>query len=179
MFKKWKKFGVSSLAIMLVAAVAFTGWSPKASAADASQIVAEMGAGWNLGNQLEASVNGTPNETSWGNPTVTPELIKKVKAAGFKSIRIPISYLSNIGSAPNYTINAAWLNRIQQVVDYAYNEGLYVIINIHGDGYNSVQGGWLLVNSGNQTAIKEKYKRCGGRLLPSSATIMIVLSLNP
>ncbi|KAA2301187.1 glycoside hydrolase family 5 protein, partial [Clostridioides difficile] len=108
-----------------MAAVAFTGWSPKAAAADASQVVAEMGAGWNLGNQLEASVNGTPNETAWGNPAVTPELIKKVKAAGFKSIRIPVSYLNNIGSAPNYTINAAWLNRIQQVVDYAYNEGLY------------------------------------------------------
>ncbi|WP_405132079.1 glycoside hydrolase family 5 protein [Paenibacillus sp. FSL H8-0317] len=159
MFEKWKKFGISSLALVLVAAVAFTGWSAKASAADASQIVSEMGAGWNLGNQLEAAVNGTPNETTWGNPTVTPELIKKVKAAGFKSIRIPVSYLNNIGSAPNYTINAAWLNRIQQVVDYAYNEGLYVIINIHGDGYNSVQGGWLLVNGGNQTAIKEKYKK--------------------
>lgn len=159
MFKKWKKFSVSSLALVLVAAVAFTGWSPKASAADASQVVAEMGAGWNLGNQLEASINGTPSETAWGNPTVTPALIQKVKAAGFKSIRIPISYLNNIGSAPNYTINAAWLNRIQQVVDYAYNEGMYVIINIHGDGYNSVQGGWLLVNGGNQTAIKEKYKK--------------------
>ncbi|KAA8746313.1 glycoside hydrolase family 5 protein [Paenibacillus sp. UASWS1643] len=159
MFKKWKKFSISSLALVLVAAVAFTGWSPKASAADASQVVAEMGAGWNLGNQLEAAVNGTPSETAWGNPTVTPALIQKVKAAGFKSIRIPISYLNNIGSAPNYTINAAWLNRIQQVVDYAYNEGMYVIINIHGDGYNSVQGGWLLVNGGNQTAIKEKYKK--------------------
>lgn len=92
---------------------------------------------------------------SYGNSRVN----QKVKAAGFKSIRIPVSYLNNIGSAPNYTINAAWLNRIQQVVDYAYNEGLYVIINIHGDGYNSVQGGWLLVNGGNQTAIKEKYKK--------------------
>lgn len=77
MFKKWKKFGISSLALVLLAAAAFTGWSTKASAADASQIVSEMGAGWNLGNQLEAAVNGTPNETAWGNPTVTPELIKK------------------------------------------------------------------------------------------------------
>lgn len=77
MFKKWKKFSISSLALVLVAAVAFTGWSPKASAADASQVVAEMGAGWNLGNQLEAAINGTPSETAWGNPTVTPALIQK------------------------------------------------------------------------------------------------------
>ncbi|HYH04019.1 MAG TPA: cellulase family glycosylhydrolase, partial [Bacillota bacterium] len=105
-----------------------------------NQIVAAMGAGWNLGNQLEANSNGTPSETAWGNPTITQALISKVKAAGFKSIRIPVSYLNKIGSAPNYTIDSAWLARIKQVVDYACNEDLYVIINIHGDGYNSVGG---------------------------------------
>lgn len=164
MMKKWKKLGIGSLALLFMAAAAFTGWSAKASAADmrsltAAQITAEMGAGWNLGNQLEATVNGTPNETSWGNPTITPELIKKVKAAGFKTIRIPVSYLNYIGSAPNYTVNAAWLNRIQQVVDYAYNEGLYVIINMHGDGFHSIPGSWLHVNSGNQNVIRDKYQK--------------------
>lgn len=164
MMKKWKKLGIGSLALLFMAAAAFTGWSAKASAADmrsltAAQITAEMGAGWNLGNQLEATVNGTPNETSWGNPTITPELIKKVKAAGFKTIRIPVSYLNYIGSAPNYTVNASWLNRIQQVVDYAYNEGLYVVINMHGDGFHSIPGSWLHVNSGNQNVIREKYQK--------------------
>ncbi|WP_342555663.1 glycoside hydrolase family 5 protein [Paenibacillus sp. FSL R7-0652] len=164
MMKKWKKLGIGSLALLFMAAAAFTGWSAKASAADmrsltAAQITAEMGAGWNLGNQLEATVNGTPNETSWGNPTITPELIKKVKASGFKTIRIPVSYLNYIGSAPNYTVNAAWLNRIQQVVDYAYNEGLYVIINMHGDGFHSIPGSWLHVNSGNQNVIRDKYQK--------------------
>ncbi|MCM3170899.1 MULTISPECIES: glycoside hydrolase family 5 protein [Paenibacillus] len=169
MLMKMKKLGIHSLALVLLASVVFSGWGSKASAAtpitsdfrslSASQIVYEMGAGWNLGNSLEASVNGTPSETAWNNPTVTPELIKKVKAAGFNTIRIPVSYLSHIGSAPNYTINATWLNRVKTVVDYAYNEGLYVVINIHGDGFNSVQGGWLLVNGSNQTQIKEKYQR--------------------
>ena len=51
-----------------------------------SQITSAMGAGWNLGNQLEASLNGTPNETSWGNPTINANLIKAVKNAGFRSI---------------------------------------------------------------------------------------------
>ncbi|MDR6723323.1 endoglucanase [Paenibacillus amylolyticus] len=169
MLMKMKKLGIHSLALVLLASVVFSGWGSKASAATpitsdfrslpASQIVYEMGAGWNLGNSLEASVNGTPSETAWNNPTVTPELIKKVKAAGFNTIRIPVSYLSHIGSAPNYTINATWLNRVKTVVDYAYNEGLYVVINIHGDGFNSVQGGWLLVNGSNQAQIKEKYQR--------------------
>lgn len=168
MLAKMKKYGVYSLALLLLASVALTGWSARAAAAtpittdfrslSASQIVSEMGAGWNLGNQLEASSNGTPSETAWGNPVVTQELIKKVKAAGFKTIRIPVSYLNYIGSAPSYTINSAWLDRVKTVVDYAYNEGLYVVINVHGDGYNTVQGGWLLVNGGNQTVIKEKYK---------------------
>lgn len=164
MTKTFKKFGIASLALLFMATVAFAGWGSKASAADmrsltAAQITAEMGSGWNLGNQLEATVNGTPNETSWGNPTITPELIKKVKAAGFKTIRIPVSYLNYIGSAPNYTVNASWLNRIQQVVDYAYNEGLYVVINMHGDGFHSIPGSWLHVNSGNQNVIREKYQK--------------------
>lgn len=162
MLAKLKKYGLVSLAVALLATVAFTGWSAPVSAAmrsvNATQLTSEMGAGWNLGNQLEASINGVPNETAWGNPTVTPALIKKVKAAGFNTIRIPVSYLSKIGSAPNYTIDAAWLDRVKTVVDYAYNEGMYVVINIHGDGYNSVQGGWLLVNDWNQNAIKEKYQ---------------------
>lgn len=126
---------------------------------NASQIVSAMGAGWNLGNQLEANINGVPNETAWGNPVVTKALIQKVKAAGFKTIRIPVSYLNKIGSAPNYTIDAAWLTRVKEVVDYAYSEGLYIIINIHGDGYNSVAGSWLLCNGSDQTTIKAKYQK--------------------
>ncbi|MDT8717374.1 glycoside hydrolase family 5 protein [Clostridium sp. 19966] len=126
---------------------------------NATQIVSDMGAGWNLGNQLEANSNGVPSETAWGNPTVTQALIQKVKAAGFKTIRIPVSYLNKIGNAPNYTIDASWLSRIKGVVDYAYSQGLYVIINIHGDGYTSVSGSWLLCNSNDQTTIKAKYQK--------------------
>ncbi|GHG12269.1 MULTISPECIES: glycoside hydrolase family 5 protein [Amycolatopsis] len=127
--------------------------------ANAAQIVSDMGAGWNLGNQLEASSNGVPSETAWGQPAVTQALIDKVKAAGFKTIRIPISYLNHIGAAPGYQVNTAWLNRIQQVVDYAYKRGLYVLINMHGDGYKSVNGAWLICDSGDQATIKAKYQK--------------------
>ncbi|GAA2313266.1 glycoside hydrolase family 5 protein [Streptomyces hawaiiensis] len=125
----------------------------------ASQIVADMGAGWNLGNQLEATTNGYPSETAWGQPTVTQALIDKVRAAGFKTIRIPVSYLGYIGPGPNYTINAAWLNRVQEVVNYAYNRGLHVMINMHGDGYKNVSGSWLICDSSSQTTIKAKYEK--------------------
>jgi endoglucanase len=126
---------------------------------NAAQLVADMGAGWNLGNQLEANANGIPGETAWGNPVITQALVDKVKAAGFKTIRIPVSYLGKIGSGPNYTVDASWLNRIQEVVNYAYNRGLYVLINMHGDGYKSVSGSWLICDSSDQTTIKDKYQK--------------------
>jgi endoglucanase len=124
-----------------------------------NQIVEAMGAGWNLGNAMEATIDGIPSETAWGNPVITQNMIQAVADAGFKSIRIPVSYLNYIGSAPNYTINQAWLNRVKQVVDYAINSGLYVIINVHGDGFHTVTGGWILPGNSDQTTIKMKFEK--------------------
>lgn len=59
------------------------------NAYSSSQIAKSMGIGWNLGNQFEASIGGTPNETAWGNPPVTEELIQLVKSYGFSTVRIP------------------------------------------------------------------------------------------
>ncbi len=125
---------------------------------DQTAITAAMGMGWNLGNQLEASSNKVPNETTWGNPTITEDLIKAVKAQGFNTIRIPVSYLSKIGEAPDYTIDSAWLDRVQEVVDYVVGNDMYAVINIHGDGYYTVDGSWLLCVDDNQDEIKAKYE---------------------
>jgi endoglucanase len=155
-------------AILLAAAMTAAGFvagttnqaaAETAAQSSASQVVADMGAGWNLGNQLEANSNGYPSETAWGQPTVTQALIDKVKAAGFKTIRIPVSYLNNIGPGPDYAVNASWLNRIQQVVNYAYNRGLYVLINMHGDGYKTITGSWLICDASAQATIKAKYQK--------------------
>jgi len=124
-----------------------------------SEITTAMGAGWNLGNQLEANKDGTPDEQAWGNPIVTRELIQLVKSAGFKTIRIPVSYLSKIGGAPNYVIDAQWIARVKEVVDYCISEDLYVIINVHGDGYHTIKGGWLLVSENDQSKIKAKFEK--------------------
>lgn len=122
------------------------------------KIAEEMGAGWNLGNQLEANSGGTPNETAWSNPVVTQELISAVADAGFSSIRVPVSYLDKIDDANGYTIDTEWLDRVEEVVRYCYNEGLYVIINMHGDGYYTIDGGWLLCADDNQDEICAKYE---------------------
>lgn len=104
----------------------------------AAKIVEDMGLGWNLGNSLDSTGDGgaSGQETSWGNPRVTEDLIKAVKAKGFSTVRIPISWYKNITeNNGNYTINADWLARVKEVVDYAYNNGMYVIINIHHENW--------------------------------------------
>lgn len=118
----------------------------------AAQIADNMGVAWNLGNSLEL-VNGfgENDEKASGNPKTTKKLIQTVKAAGFNTIRIPVSYLTKIGDAPDYTIDSAYLDRVQEVVDYAYDMGMYVIIDIHGDGFNNVKNSWIDISTSNVT----------------------------
>jgi endoglucanase len=99
----------------------------------------QMSPGWNLGNSLEA----LPTETSWGNPLTTQALMDAVKAAGFKTVRIPASWKAHADADDN--IDAAWMARVKQVVDYAHNAGLYAIVNIHWDG------GWMQPTYAQQT----------------------------
>ena len=125
-----------------------------------TQIITAMGAGWNLGNTMEAFNDYGPNEEAWGNPKITPELFAAVKNAGFKTVRIPVSLLKAIGSAPDYTIDPKWLARVKEVVDYACSQGLYVILDgVHGDGYTTINGAWLLVTASDQAAVRDKYQK--------------------
>ena len=135
--------------------------APAETKGDSVQFSQNLMPGWNLGNQLESNSDGTPSETAWGNPVITENLIKQVKAQGFKSIRIPVSYLSKIGAGPDYTIDSKWLDRVQEVVDMCIDNGLYAIINVHGDGYYSIKGGWLLCGepASEQKTIKAKYEK--------------------
>lgn len=135
--------------------------APAETKGDSVQFSQNLMPGWNLGNQLESNSDGTPSETAWGNPVITENLIKQVKAQGFKSIRIPVSYLSKIGAGPDYTIDSKWLDRVQEVVDMCIDNGLYTIINVHGDGYYSIKGGWLLCGepASEQETIKAKYEK--------------------
>ena len=90
--------------------------------------------GWNLGNSLDATGNGYNSETSWGNPVVTKELIDAVREAGFDAVRIPTTWFNHSDSDLN--VDDAWFERVHEVVDYAYNEGMYVILNVHHENWN-------------------------------------------
>lgn len=92
-----------------------------------------LGLGWNMGNHMDAISNGVSGETVWGNPKATQATFDGVKAAGFKSVRIPVTWMGHIGEAPDYIIEDAWMNRVAEIVGYAENAGLNVILNTHHD----------------------------------------------
>ena len=101
-----------------------------------------MGLGWNLGNTFDASdctwlTNELEYESAWNGEMTTKALIDKVSALGFTSIRIPVSWHNHVDS--NNNISAAWIKRVKQIVDYAIDDGMYVIINIHHD--NDIRSG--------------------------------------
>lgn len=101
----------------------------------AQEFVLDMGFGWNLGNTFDASAApkaGVRSETAWGQPKTTKEMIDGLAASGIKTIRIPVSYTHHFIDNM-YTVDPAWLDRIQEVVDWAKDAGLYVIINTHHD----------------------------------------------
>lgn len=101
-------------------------------AENAIEFAASLKLGWNLGNTLDATgASGIRAEISWGQPVTTKEMIQLVKDSGFTSIRIPISWGKHTDE--NFTIDAEWFDRVNTVVDYAIDSGLYVIINSHHD----------------------------------------------
>lgn len=125
--------GLTSMSLSPVTASA-------ALADDTAAYMKAMGAGWNLGNSLEANdISGLDSETCWSNPKTTKAMIKKVHEAGFQSIRIPVSWSNHMDERCH--IDTAWLARVKEVVDYAYDDGMYVILNTHHDNLCNWQHG--------------------------------------
>jgi endoglucanase len=114
-----------------------------------------MAPGINLGNTLESvDTWDTPpytdsKETVWGNPPANQAIFTAYAAAGFKSVRIPVSWAQYVDA--NGNIAPFWLARVRQVVDYARTAGLYVIINIHHDS-------WVIPDNANKAAADAKMK---------------------
>jgi len=106
------------------------------------KFVENMRLGWNLGNTFDAYddtgwVDGEMNiETCWTHaPKTSKEMIDTVKAAGFNTVRIPVSWHNHVDG--DLKISKQWIDRVQEVVDYAVADGLYVIINVHHDNDKS------------------------------------------
>jgi len=113
-----------------------------------------MGPGWNMGNHMDAISNGIASETVWGNPKCTQSTFNGVKAAGFKAVRICVTWTGHIGDAPGYRLDEKWLGRVEEIVGYAEKAGLVAIVNTHHD-----ESYWLdIAKAYNNTTQHEKVK---------------------
>ncbi len=129
------------------------GDKPVVANGNAAAIAEDIRIGWDLGNTLDcynvdwAVAN---HESAWGNPKTTKEMIDTVKAAGFNAVRIPVSWTDHMDADGN--VDAAWMDRVQEVVDYSMDNGLYTILNVHHDDYT-----WLNPTYADEAAVKTKF----------------------
>lgn len=137
------------------------------------QLVEDMTFGWNLGNTLDVcqadrdgdgkinehvEAGEKVDETLWGNPKATKDLFTSLKKNGVNAVRIPVTWRDHMDS--NGNIDREWMDRVQQVVDYAYSQGMYVIINVHHDGGGDPKfGAWIIEESQKDyNTFLKKYK---------------------
>lgn len=123
----------------------------------AMEFVKGMGAGWNLGNTFDATDDNWGNrdelmmEKAWVGVLTTREMIQKIHAAGFQTLRLPVSWHNHVNEE-TFEISEKWLARVQEVVDYAIEEGMYVILNTHHDVDKK-----FYYPSGEHYEVSEKY----------------------
>lgn len=140
----------------------------------AAEAVRNMGVGWNLGNTLDAnsqSVSGNPSEdaywgqqglesqTCWGQAETKPELLKMMREAGFGAIRVPVTWYNHMDR--NGKVNAEWMKRVHEVIDYVIDQGLYCILNVHHDTGADDAGkwtSWLKADEASYAANKARYE---------------------
>ena len=123
------------------------------SSGSAQALVDKMTIGWNLGNTMDCYncswlSNKMDCETAWGNPKTTKSMIDTVKKAGFNTIRIPVSWNDHIDSSGK--IDTKWLDRVQEIVDYAYDNDMYIILNTHHEN------NWVKLDASKEKETKKK-----------------------
>lgn len=105
------------------------------------RFVKEMGVGINLGNSLDAKglrdykpdADELEYEISWNNPRITRDQLRTIREAGFQTVRIPVSWSEHMDQEGN--VSEVWMQRVQDVVDMALEEDLYVILNSHHEDW--------------------------------------------
>ncbi len=113
----------------------------------AKELIAEMGAGWNLGNSLDSV--GT-DETAWGNPVTKKEMIDAVREKGFNTLRVPVTWFTHMDE--NHIVEDAYMERVAEVVDYGIANDMYVILDIHHETDD-----WLLPQSESMAEVEPKF----------------------
>ncbi|HEY5507316.1 MAG TPA: glycoside hydrolase family 5 protein [Paludibacter sp.] len=135
------------LFITIIACGLLMSVSAKSKLPTAQRIACKMGIGWNLGNTLEAICG----ENAWGAGHTSQQLIDSVKASGFNTVRIPVSWFCHSDTVTS-TIDKDWIARVKEVVDFCIKDNMYVVLNMHWDK------GWLenRVNKANQEIVNKR-----------------------
>ena len=129
---------------------------PKYEMTDSIAFAQSLGKGWNLGNTFDACEKqssekmGLESETMWGNPETSQELMLFLKECGFDSVRLPVTWAQHLSDGPDYTIDPLWLERVAEVVDFALDSGLKVILNTHHE-----DAFWLITDDAHKEISKE------------------------
>ena len=146
----------------------------------ATELVKDMKIGWNLGNTLDSpdgknkDIETSYYETLWENPITTKEMITEVKNAGFNSIRIPVTWFDhvyieengvksknikidemNVTEISKIKIEENWMNRVKEVIDYAIQNDMYCILNVHHDVGT---GTWPWIFASSNENNRKKYE---------------------
>lgn len=142
------------------------------------ELVGGIKIGWNLGDTLDVCQadrdgDGKVNEhveegeevdeTLWGNPKATKELFQALWDSGVNAVRIPVTWRDHIDEAGN--VSESWMNRVREVVDYAYDLGMVVILNIHHDGGGDPNfGAWICHAATDYEGTLSRYKTLWGQI---------------
>ena len=141
------------------------------NAISAIDFVKEMGFGFNTGNFLEARTTGIVHGVSfydnvdvkktWGTSEFTAQKFQKLSEAGGKSVRIPVSWSNHIIDE-NYTIDPFWMEEVKRIVDIAYRQGYYIVLNDHSMRGNlstplAYHEGFITRNTPEDIAESERY----------------------
>ena len=133
----------------------------------AKDAVAKMGLGFNLGNTMDAydtsksmSKNSVADfETCWKQPITTNAMMKFLKDGGFNAVRIPVTWFQHMDADGN--VDKAWMDRVQEIVDYVINNGMYCVLNVHHDTGAESNGSschWIKADVQNHTANQARFK---------------------
>ena len=154
MNKGWKMAAFGMFVLLIIAGIAV---GVRLKKQEHLRFAEHLGTGFNLGNALDSTNlwETTPNapelsyETYWGNPPIDDTQLAAISAAGFSSVRIPVTWEDHIDE--NGVISQTWMDRVAEVVDLALAEGLYVILDTHHED-------WLDLDVAREEEINARYK---------------------
>ena len=114
-------------------------------------------------------------ETAWGQPVTKGGLMKMFKKAGFNAIRVPVTWYPHMEAKFRFAtsqsivwypseddigteVQAAWMKRVHEVVDYIVGRGMYCILNVHHDS-GDANTAWLIADEDSYAREHERFEK--------------------